>query len=241
MANFAAIDFTIALQALDIPDIVILKITEAHKICTAHDLANINLKHLGTLLHAKLSTPGTGSIICCPETDVLRIEALAYWLRKEHCIGRELYPVAFIDICNTWVDRMIEESDQKRDGTESKPTEPEKFKDPTKWATFHELFVVYLSLIPGSSGVPLAYVIHHSSEPDYSIRDKRAWLIACAPLHGQVFDYNNGIVYNHLKDLVLDGPGWAWIQQFDQQHDGCAAWLCLIGQYKGLVFFELPC
>jgi len=52
------------------------------------------------------------------------------------------------------------------------------------------------------------------------------------------FDHDNGIVYNHLKGLVLDGPGWAWIQQFDQQHDGCAAWLCLIGQYKGLVNFN---
>ena len=216
MANFAAIDFTIALQALDIPDIVILKITEAHKICTAHDLANINLKHLGTLLHAKLSTPGTGSIVHCPETNVLCIEALAYWLRNECHVGRDLDPIAFIDICNTWVDRMIEESNQKCDGTESKPTDPEKFKDLTKWATFHELFVVYLSLITRSSGVPLVYVICHSSEPDYSVQDESARLIACAPLHGRVFDHDNGIVNDHLKGPVLDGPGWAWIQQYNQ-------------------------
>jgi len=32
MANAAAIDFTIALQALDIPDVVVLEITKAHKI-----------------------------------------------------------------------------------------------------------------------------------------------------------------------------------------------------------------
>jgi len=48
MANAAAIDFTIALQALDIPDVVVLKITEAHKIGTARDLANVNWKPLGT-------------------------------------------------------------------------------------------------------------------------------------------------------------------------------------------------
>jgi len=70
---------------------------------------------------------------------------------------------------------MIEESDRKRDGTE----------DLTKWATFRELFVVYLSLITGSSGVPLVYVICHSSEPDYSVQDESARLIACAPLHGR--------------------------------------------------------
>jgi len=133
MANAAAIDFTITLQALDIPDVVtVLEITEAHKICMACDLANVNLKCLGTLLRAKLSTPGTGGVVRCPETDVLHIEALAYWLRHERCIQRELDPIAFIDICNTWVDQMIEESDRKRDGTESKPTEPEKFKDLTK-------------------------------------------------------------------------------------------------------------
>jgi len=182
----------------------------------ARDIANVDPKHLGTLLHAKLSTPGTGSIVHCPETNVLCIEALAYWLRNECHVGRELDPIAFIDICNTWVDRMIEESNQKCDGTESKPTDPEKFKDLTKWATFHESFVVYLSSITRSSGVPLVYVIHHSSEPDYSIQDARAQQIACALLHGRVFYHNNGIVYDHLKGLVLDGPGWAWIQQYNQ-------------------------
>ena len=111
MTNTAAINFTIALQALDIPDVVVIKITETHKICTAHDLANVDPKHLGTLLHAKLSTPGTGSIVHCRETDVLCIKALAYWLRNEHPIGRELDPIAFVDIRDTWVDRMIEESD----------------------------------------------------------------------------------------------------------------------------------
>jgi len=97
------------------------------------------------------------------------IKALAYWLRNEHHIGRELDPVAFNDICDTWVDWMIEESDWKHDGTESKPTESEKLKDLTKWATFCESFVVYLSLINRSSGIPLIYVIHHSFEPDYSV------------------------------------------------------------------------
>ena len=111
MANAAAIDFTIALQALDIPDVVILEIIEAHKIRIARDLANVDLKHLGTLLRAKISTPGAGRVVCFPETDVLCIAALAYWLRNEHPIGRELDPIAFVDIRDTWVDRMIEESD----------------------------------------------------------------------------------------------------------------------------------
>ena len=121
MANAAAINFTIALQALDIPDVVILEITEAHKICMAHDLANVDLKHLGTLWHAKLSTPGAGGIVHCLETDVLHIKALAYWLRNERRIGRELDPIAFIDICDTWVDWMIEESDWNCDGTSQNP------------------------------------------------------------------------------------------------------------------------
>ena len=63
MANAAAIHFTITLQAIDIPDIVVLEITEAHKIRMARDLANVDLKHLGTLLRAKLSTPGAGGVV----------------------------------------------------------------------------------------------------------------------------------------------------------------------------------
>ena len=83
LVNPAAINFTIALQALDIPDVVVLKITEAHKIHMACDLANVDPKCLGTLLYVKLSTPGTGGVVHCPETNFLCIEALAYWLRNE--------------------------------------------------------------------------------------------------------------------------------------------------------------
>ena len=80
MDQAAAIDFAIARQALDILDVAVLEITEAHKICTTCDLANNEPKHLETLLCANLPSPDAGSIIHCPETDVLHIETLAYWL-----------------------------------------------------------------------------------------------------------------------------------------------------------------
>ena len=121
---------------------------------------------------------------------------------------------------------MIEETDHKCDGTIA------------KWATFCELFTVYLGLIYGSSGVPLVYIIHSSLGADYSVQDKRAQLIACAPLNGCVFDHGNRTIYDHLKGLVLDGPGWAWIWQFDQKCDGHVVWLCSLHQYKGPVNFN---
>ena len=42
----------------------------------------------------------------------------------------------------------------------SKQSEPGKFKDERNWSEWDAALVNYLSTIPGTSGVPLSYVIH---------------------------------------------------------------------------------
>ena len=41
---------------------------------------------------------------------------------------------------------------------------------------------------------------------------------------------DNKMVYNKIKGLVIDGPSWAFIKQYDSSEDGCQAILALKAQ-----------
>lgn len=43
-----------------------------------------------------------------------------------------------------------------------------KFTKNTVWKTWHDAFVNYLSVIPGTSGIPLAYIVRSKEIRDYT-------------------------------------------------------------------------
>ena len=60
---------------------------------------------------------------------------------------------------------QIRKSDVELVVTNIKAADPEKFKDERKWPEWEKAFVNYLSVIPGVSGIPLAYIVREQEEP----------------------------------------------------------------------------
>jgi hypothetical protein len=58
-------------------------------------------------------------------------------------------------------------------------------------------------------------------------------LINTTALTGATFNNDNRSVYDLLKPLIVEGPGWSFIQTFGCTHDGRAAFLSLKRQAEG--------
>ena len=90
----------------------------------------------------------------------------------------------------------------------------------------------------GAALCPLAYLIREHSEVteeiaeiDFDTDDAR--LIATTLHSGEHFDIDNVTLYEELKPLVVDGPGWGFIKKFDKTKDGRGAVLALKAQAEG--------
>jgi hypothetical protein len=94
-----------------------------------------------------------------------------------------------------------------------------------KWTKFWLLFSTYLGRVKGAAHIPLAYLICNHEEVTNEIRNavndsKGDRLIAIMTLLGSHYDINNKTLYEELKPLVVDGPGWGFIKKFDKLSDG---------------------
>ena len=49
----------------------------------------------------------------------------------------------------------------------------------------------------------------------------------------QGWRHDNRTVYRKLKAFLIDSPAWAWIEPFDIQEDGRAAFFAWIDHYNG--------
>jgi hypothetical protein len=113
---------------------------------------------------------------------------------------------------------------------------PEKFKLTSKWTYFAEAVDTYLNRLKGHGRIPLNYVIQNVEVPEEGTvyATGQELVIARTPLEGDHFDLDNERVYGIVKQLILDGPAWAYItQRIDRSKDGRAAWKALQAHYKG--------
>jgi len=100
--------------------------------------------------------------------------------------------------------------------------QPESFKKETKWRQWKESMSTYLHSKNGHANVPLADIIHENDAPNYdkiypTVHDQ---LVECTILTGPEFNINNGLVYDLLQSLTLNGPAWAWINVYQATRDG---------------------
>jgi hypothetical protein len=97
--------------------------------------------------------------------------------------------------------------------TNTKAADPGKFKDEQKWPEWQKVFANYLLVIPGVFGVPLAYVVRESKEPDpeaeyLNFTEK---VIALAPLYGQFYEADACCVHNLLTSFLQGKNTETWI------------------------------
>ena len=104
--------------------------------------------------------------------------------------------------------------------------------------TWHDAFVNYLSVLPGTTGITLAYVIRSDFAPDYSIYHDtfNKQLIAQAPLQGRIFLNDTGNVFQLLTSLTVSTSAEEWISASKPRSNGRTAFRALVDHYSGVGF-----
>ena len=90
--------------------------------------------------------------------------------------------------------------------------------------------------------IPLTYLVREHEEVMPEIRNAdygsvQEQLIATMALSGPHFELDNRTLYDELKPLVVDGPGWSFIKKFDKKKQGRKAVLALRMQAEGTVSY----
>jgi hypothetical protein len=174
-----------------------------------------------------------------PTRAVLNLKAMTYWIREQQRIGGEVTPGNFTErVMQTVKERMRDDARVVKSLEHHDITKPTALKEWTSWPKFKNLFTTYTSQIRGVALCPITYVIRPIAEVDpiaraaiYVSDEER--LVRCTLLQGHWFMQDNSRLYNELKSYVIDGPGWAFIQQFDRTGNGRASWMALLTQAEG--------
>jgi hypothetical protein len=150
------------------------------------------------------------------------VHAIRFWANRMHILGAP-YDAALVnqEMAEQWSEVMKQESEAAKAPTDLLKL-PEPFKKDTKWRAWKESITTYLNSKIGQASIPLAYIIREHEEPIpnliyATVHDQ---LVSCAILRGTEYNRNNGVVYDLLQSLTLNGPAWAWINGFQHSRDG---------------------
>ena len=233
-------------------DVPTRELLETQGIRTIHDLTDLPLPEIDKMIqHLSRWKPKTADVDedddpvpgpTFPYLAVRKFKALRSW--ADYCLlrGDVPNPAQFDDRTMTrFLNRLseLEEVAQaKKDGNDAK--EPPKLASMTAWPTWVELFITSLAQHRSAvAGTPLTYVIRDKDDvaPDDLARDD--WdsvdddLVATSVLEGETFSRDCKRVFDILKPLVMEGPGWPFVQPFNRKRDGRAAFKALKAQAEG--------
>lgn len=174
-----------------------------------------------------------------PFVSLKRLKAMRYWVLSQRWLGAEPQAAHFTNaVLEETLLRMQQNKDYKEATEEMAVSKPEKFSEMAKWTKFYELFVTYLSRVKGAANLPLTYLVREKGEVTQEIRDAEYEttedrLIATTVHSGNHYAIDNKTLYDELKPMVIDGPGWSFIKQYDKSKDGRKAFLALKQQAEG--------
>lgn len=170
---------------------------------------------------------------------VLNFKAMTYWIREQKRIGGSVTPGDFTDAVLATVKQRIRDNAllDKSLGQNDLP-KPPMLKDWSEWPKFKNLFTTYVGQIRGVALCPITYVIRETPEVTNEVRNAvyvsdTERLIRCTLLEGHWYRQDNMRFWNEMKSYLIDGPGWAFVQQYDRTKDGRSAWNALILQAEG--------
>lgn len=164
---------------------------------------------------------------------ILKLKAVAYWVRKKRREGVEADDMNVHDLDDDTISGMIRElslatTDAKRD---DKLFYPSKF-NPKKYISWARSFENYLDALKGKSKVPLSYIIRAEDVDPDDAEDEYQKLIWSAPHDGYAFEEDNREVYRIYKDVMVDTDGWTWFNRA-REGDGRGAHLLIMNHYRG--------
>jgi|GWRWMinimDraft_5_1066013.scaffolds.fasta_scaffold02110_2 hypothetical protein len=175
-----------------------------------------------------------------PFLPIKRFKAMRFWAAELVRTGRALVAGSFTgpEIANAIIRRDLEKlrEDNRDDDT---PKKPKMLDDLSKWETFWEEWKTFTGRIRGAAKCPITWIFrahemvtqaHYNAA--YGDHDSR--LIATTVFQGPWFELDNARVYDEFKSLVLKGPGWSFVKQYDRTKNGRAAVLALRRQCEGI-------
>jgi hypothetical protein len=183
---------------------------------------------------------GVAPIPLMPYVAVLRLKVMREWVLERQRLGLDTGARHFTNtVCADLMQRLQANSDHNNARKEIVITKPVLLKDMTKaWTKFYQLFSTFLGCTIGAAKIPLTYLIRDEAivtqeiqDADYDNDVER--LEATTIFQGSHFDIDNTTLYEALKPLVINGPGWSFIRQFDKAKNGRAALLALKSQAEG--------
>jgi hypothetical protein len=170
------------------------------------------------------------------------LTAMRFWVKTRVRTNRTIDPQLFTrDVAVSEAIKMVNQAEEATADKESDVKLPEKFKLTSKWIVFAESLDTYLNRLKGQGRVPLNYVIRtvETPEPGTVFNTEQELMIATAPLEGDQFDIDNERVFGVIKQLTLEGPAWAYINEnLNRIKDGRGAWLALRAHYEGESFLN---
>lgn len=175
-----------------------------------------------------------------PFVSLKKLKAMRYWALSERFIGHAApSATAFTNaVLEETLLKMQADDDYEAATKETEVQKPIPLVDLAKWTKFWEFLTTYLSRTKGAANTPLLYLVreHGDVTPEiaaavYASTVDR--LVATTVHAGAHYDLDNRTLYDELKPLVVDGPGWAFVRRFDKAKDGRAAVLALKAQAEG--------
>lgn len=191
-------------------------------------LGKDDLDRLIKQIHRDNAAAG-GAGIFIPFLAQTYVHAVHFWANRMYILGQD-FDETLIDLqmARAWTTVMREENDASNLTTDVVKT-PDPFKKDTKWKTWKESVTTYLHSKIGQAHLPLAYIIRPNDVPTPGLRyaTTHDQLVDMAVLAGPEYSRNNGIVFDLIQSLTINGPAWPWIQNFQTTRDGRKAWKAL--------------
>jgi len=144
------------------------------------------------------------------------IHSIHFWCNRMHII-RVPYGVEQVteELLLNWNQGRKSEIEASK-APQDMVKQPDALKKETKWKQWKESMFTYLHSKTGQSSLPLAYIVRENDALNHAnvyttVHDQ---LVECAILTGPEFNINNGLVYDLLQSLTINGQAWAWINAF---------------------------
>jgi len=174
-----------------------------------------------------------------PTRAVSNLKAMAFWIREQQRIGGNVQPQDFTDaVIDTVKTRIREDTLLVKSLQGQDIPKPQPLKSWDDWPKYKNLFLTYVRQIRSVALCPLSYVVRPDPvvtnlERNFIYPSNEERLIRCTLHQGSWFRQDNARLWNELKTTVIDGPAWAFTQQYDREGRGRQAWMALVQQAEG--------
>jgi hypothetical protein len=217
----------------DISDISLVTRDFLHQVC----------KKLRAGRAAAAAVDGNVNIPAIPPVNIpalqeFKLYGLHLWVTEKVRLRRVIVPAEFtaaVGMDYTKRARDVVEATSKKDDENVK--QPEPFSGKTcEWQSFYKLLVNYLSSKKNRNRTPLGYVLRKNSEPSdlagvFGTEHEK--LVLTTPHEGIDYAEDNGMVWETIQSLTLQGSAYSYIGCFARTRDGRGAIQTLIGRYEG--------